>query len=50
MKTKIIPQVFTTPQGIRRSYGIIINNVPRFVFESREEVNCFLKGVKGNGA
>jgi len=46
MKIKIVPQVFMATEGIRRSYGVIIDNKPRYVFETEEELKAFLRGVK----
>ena len=46
-EVKIIKQVFTTPSGLRESYGVIVNCRPRFVYDSKREVQSFLDGLNG---
>lgn len=40
---KVIPQTFTTPMGVCRSYGVIINNVPVRTYNTIEEVTAYIK-------
>ena len=47
MKIKIVKQTFMTPMGLRSSYGIIINGVPRRVYDTREEVDAFVEVLNG---
>jgi len=47
IKIKIVKQTFTTPMGTRNSYGIIINGVPRRVYDTQEEVDAFLGVFNG---
>ena len=41
---KIVPQTYTTPSGIKKSYGVILNGIP-FREYSENELKIFLKAV-----
>ena len=47
MIIKIVKQNYTTPQGVKESYGIIINGIPKYTFYSKEEYEAFRKGLDG---
>ena len=41
---KIIPQTYTTAYGVKKSYGILINNIP-FKEYNEEQLRIFLKAI-----
>lgn len=45
---KVIPQTFQVATGITRSYSVIIDGVPRYTYNTEEEVESFLRGLDGN--
>lgn len=47
MKIKIVPQTFTTPSGLGKTWAVILDNQPKYVFNTREEVKAFLRGLNG---
>lgn len=47
MKLKVIKQVYTIPNGLGESWAVLIDNKPKYVFTSKEQLEWFLRGLNG---
>ncbi|MEI6849707.1 MAG: hypothetical protein WCK29_01585 [archaeon] len=45
MNIKVIPNVFQDANGLRRTWSVIIDGIPKYTYNTEEEVKAFLRGL-----